>query len=293
MSPIVETVEGSATAAARQETAAPPDIGATAYSVPIKHLRATAQRASVLLWWLSPALLFLLWCVAGERHWFAPQLVVPPQKVFHTFRSLAAAGELWDNLSITLRRLAIGFVWGSVTGVACGALLAVSRTFSDYVRPLFDILRQVPTLTLIPVLILLIGIDEPLKILVVAKAVFFPVALATCGGIENVPRDLVEMAKHYGLGRAALFRAVLLPSAIPSLLTGVRIAVARSWLALVAVELLSADSGIGEMMEMARQMLRIDVVMVDVIAIGLIGFALDQSIALVQRRMLRWQLSRR
>ena len=169
----------------------------------------------------------------------------------------------------------------------------MNRTFSDYVRPLFDILRQVPTLTLIPILILLIGIDEPLKVVVVAKAVFFPVALATYGGVQGVPRDLIEMARHYGLGRAGLLRDVLLPSAIPSLLTGIRIAIARSWLALVAVELLSADSGIGEMMEMARQMLRIDIVMVDVIAIGLIGFTLDQSIALVQRRVLRWQTPNR
>ncbi|NVH76679.1 ABC transporter permease [Paraburkholderia sp. JPY432] len=256
-------------------------------------LRGLARRASVLLWWVSPALLFLLWWYVSVRHWFAPQLVVPPQKVFTTLNALAAGGDLWDNLQITCRRLAIGFVWGSVTGVACGALLALSRTFSDYVRPLFDVLRQVPTLTLIPVLILLIGIDESLKVVVVAKAVFFPVALATYGGVEGVPRDLVEMARHYGLGRAALFRDVLLPSAIPSLLTGIRIAIARAWLSLVAVELLSADSGIGEMMEMARQMLRIDVVLVDVILIGLIGFVLDQSVALVQRCVLRWQISPR
>ena len=238
-------------------------------------------------------MLFLLWWYASAQHWFAPQLLVPPHKVYDTFSTLAAGGDLQDNLLITLRRLAIGFVWGGLLGIACGTLLAVNRVFSDYVRPLFDILRQVPTLTLIPILILLIGIDEPLKVVVVAKAVFFPVALATYGGVQGVPRDLVEMARHYGLGRLALLRDVLLPSAVPSLLTGIRIAMARSWLALVAVELLSADSGIGEMMEMARQMLRIDIVMVDVIAIGLIGFALDQSIALVQRRVLRWQTPNR
>lgn len=255
--------------------------------------RALTRRVSWLLWWVSPALLFLLWWYASARHWFAPQLLVPPYKVYDTFRTLAAGGDLQDNLLITLRRLATGFAWGCLSGIVCGTLLAVNRTFSDYVRPLFDILRQVPTLTLIPILILLIGIDEPLKVVVVAKAVFFPVALATYGGVQGVPRDLIEMARHYGLGRAGLLHDVLLPSAIPSLLTGIRIAIARSWLALVAVELLSADSGIGEMMEMARQMLRIDIVMVDVIAIGLIGFTLDQSIALVQRRVLRWQTPNR
>lgn len=273
-------------------TASNPPIPSTP-SAAVTQARALTRHVSWLLWWVSPALLFLLWWYASAQHWFAPQLLVPPHKVYDTFRTLAAGGDLQDNLLITLRRLATGFAWGCLSGIACGTLLAVNRTFSDYVRPLFDILRQVPTLTLIPILILLIGIDEPLKVVVVAKAVFFPVALATYGGVQGVPRDLIEMARHYGLGRAGLLRDVLLPSAIPSLLTGIRIAIARSWLALVAVELLSADSGIGEMMEMARQMLRIDIVMVDVIAIGLIGFTLDQSIALVQRRVLRWQTPNR
>lgn len=286
MSQTVDTVAGAA-------TSDPPAPITQARASTATRARAFARRASSLLWWVSPAMLFLLWWYVSAQHWFAPQLLVPPHKVYDTFSTLAAGGDLQDNLLITLRRLATGFVWGALPGIACGTLLAVNRVFSDYVRPLFDILRQVPTLTLIPILILLIGIDEPLKVVVVAKAVFFPVALATYGGVQGVPRDLVEMARHYGLGRAELVRDVLLPSAIPSLLTGIRIAIARSWLALVAVELLSADSGIGEMMEMARQMLRIDIVMVDVIAIGLIGFALDQSIALVQRRVLRWQTPNR
>ncbi|MDE1007809.1 MAG: ABC transporter permease [Paraburkholderia fungorum] len=284
MSQTVDTVVDAA--------ASTPPIPSTP-SAAFAQARALTRRVSWLLWWVSPALLFLLWWYASAQHWFAPQLLVPPHKAYDTFRTLAAGGDLQDNLLITLRRLATGFAWGCLSGIACGTLLAVNRTFSDYVRPLFDILRQVPTLTLIPILILLIGIDEPLKVVVVAKAVFFPVALATYGGVQGVPRDLIEMARHYGLGRAGLLRDVLLPSAIPSLLTGIRIAIARSWLALVAVELLSADSGIGEMMEMARQMLRIDIVMVDVIAIGLIGFTLDQSIALVQRRVLRWQTPNR
>lgn len=293
MSPTADTVEHGAAQASTPAVTATLRARTGVRRFTRAKLGSLAKRASVLLWWVSPALLFLVWWAVSARHWFAPQLVVPPRKVYATFNVLVAGGDLQDNLLITLHRLAIGFVWGALSGIACGTLLAVNRTFSDYVRPLFDILRQVPTLTLIPVLILLIGIDEPLKVVVVAKAVFFPLALATYGGIQGVPRDLVEMGRHYGLGRIALFRDVLLPCAIPPLLTGIRIAIARSWLALVAVELLSADSGIGEMMEMARQMLRIDIVMVDVIAIGLIGFALDQSIALMQRRLLRWQTPNR
>ncbi|HIC7208359.1 ABC transporter permease [Burkholderia stabilis] len=250
---------------------------------------ALARLGEHALWWVTPVAFAALWWLASAQRWFPPQLVVPPGRLATTLRALIDTGELRDNLLITLHRLALGFAMGATSGAAFGILLARSRLFSDYLRPTFDLLRQVPTLTLIPLLILLIGVDEPLKLVVVGKAVFFPVALAAYTGVHDAPRDLVEMARHYGLGRFALLRDVLLPAALPPLLTGIRIALARAWLALVAVELLSADSGIGQMMELARQMLRLDVVLVDVAVIGLIGFALDRTIALVQRHALRWQ----
>ncbi|KVG64461.1 ABC transporter permease [Burkholderia cenocepacia] len=250
---------------------------------------AIARIGAQALWWATPAAFAALWWLASAQRWFPPQLVVPPERIASTLRVLIETGELRDNLLITLHRLALGFAIGATSGAAFGILLASSRLFSDYLRPTFDLLRQVPTLTLIPLLVLLIGVDEPLKLVVVGKAVFFPVALAAFAGVHDTPRDLVEMARHYGVGRVALLRDVLLPAALPPLLTGIRIALARAWLALVAVELLSADSGIGQMMELARQMLRLDVVLVDVAVIGLIGFALDRSIALVQRHALRWQ----
>ncbi|CAB3768541.1 ABC transporter permease [Burkholderia sp. MSh2] len=258
--------------------------GALACRVP-----AVARLGGHALWWATPVAVLSLWWLASAQRWFPPQLVVPPGRLATTLRTLIETGELRDNLLITLHRLALGFAIGATGGAAFGVLLARSRLFSDYLRPTFDLLRQVPTLTLIPLLILLIGIDEPLKLVVVGKAVFFPVALAAYTGVRDAPRDLVEMARHYGLGRFALLRDVLLPAALPPLLTGVRIALARAWLALVAVELLGADSGIGQMMELARQMLRLDVVLIDVAVIGLVGFALDRSIARVQRYALRWQ----
>lgn len=270
---VATTVPGAASAAERRRP-------------PARWLRALY---SASFWWLLPCVLAALWWHASAQRWLPPQLLVPPQRVAATALALWRDGELPQNLAITLCRLAIGFAWGATLGAACGLLLARSRLFADFVRPLFDILRQVPTLTLIPVLVIVIGIDEPLKIVVVAKAVFFPVALAVWAGVRDAPHDLIEMARHYGLGRTALLRDVLVPAALGPMLTGIRIALARAWLALVAVELLAADSGIGEMMEMARQMLRIDIVLVDVFVIGLIGFALDQVIALAQRWLSRWQ----
>ncbi|MBB3257250.1 sulfonate transport system permease protein [Paraburkholderia bannensis] len=256
---------------------------------PFRALMLLARLAGFAQWWAAPLAIGVLWWVASAHGWISAQLLVSPQRVYDTTLDLWRDGELQQNLGITLHRLAVGFGWGATSGALCGLLLARSRTFADYVQPLFNLLRQVPTLTLIPVLILLIGIDEALKVVIVAKAVFFPIALGTQSGVRDAPRDLIEMARHYGLGRVALLREVLVPAALAAMLTAVRIALARAWLALVAVELLAADSGIGEMMEMARQMLRIDVVLVDVFVIGLIGFALDQALSLAQRWLMRWQ----
>ena len=273
------------------DTSNSPAQGARGARAAVRTISRWAEDAGSL--WISPIALILVWWWLSARGTFPPQLLVPPGKVIATAWELIASGELPENLGITLERFALGIAAGSIPGLVCGILLATNRTFSDYVRPLFDVLRQVPTLTLIPVLVLLIGIDEPLKIVVVAKAVFFPIALAAYTGTIGVERPLVEMARHYGLNRRALLIHVYLPAALPSLLTGVRIAVARAWLALIAVELLSADSGIGEMMDMARQMLRIDIVLVDVIVVGLIGFLLDQLTAAAQRHGLRWESARR
>ena len=141
------------------------------------------------------------WWLASAQRWFPPQLVVPPERLAATLRTLLDTGELRDNLLITLHRLALGFAIGATGGAAFGILLARSRLFADYLRPTFDLLRQVPTLTLIPLLILLIGVDEPLKLVVVGKAVFFPVALAAYTGVHDAPRDLVEMARHSAASR--------------------------------------------------------------------------------------------
>ncbi|NTX22503.1 ABC transporter permease, partial [Burkholderia cepacia] len=154
-----------------------------------------ARLGGLALWWATPVAFATLWWLASAQRWFPPQLVVPPGRLAATLRTLLDTGELRDNLLITLHRLALGFAIGATGGAAFGILLARSRLFSDYLRPTFDLLRQVPTLTLIPLLILLIGVDEPLKLVVVGKAVFFPVALAAYTGVHDAPRDLVEMAR--------------------------------------------------------------------------------------------------
>ncbi|ACE86106.1 ABC transporter permease [Cellvibrio japonicus] len=241
--------------------------------------------------WISPLALLWLWYWATLQQWVPEQILPSPALVWASFVELAESGELQDNLSISLFRLFSGFGIGAVAGVIVGVLLAISPQVRAYLGLTFELLRHIPTLVMVPMLILLLGIGETFKIVILVKAVFFPVAQAATDAVRNIPRGFIEVGRVYQLKPLALYRDILLPATVPPVLTGMRIALGRAWLILVAVELLAADTGIGQMMEFARQMLRLDIVLVGVVLTGLIGFGLDKSLRLLEHRLMRWKPS--
>lgn len=239
--------------------------------------------------WISPLALLLIWHWATRQQWVPEQILPSPALVWASFLELIDSGELQDSLSISLFRLFIGFGIGALAGLLIGVLLAISPQVRAYLGFTFEMLRHIPTLVLIPMLILLLGIGETFKIVILVKAVFFPVAQAATDAVRNIPRGFIEVGRVYQLKPWDFYRTILLPATVPPVLTGMRIALGRAWLILVAVELLAADAGIGQMMEFARQMLRLDIVLVGVILTGLIGFSLDKTLRLVEQRSMRWR----
>ncbi|MDY7578821.1 ABC transporter permease subunit [Herbaspirillum sp. RTI4] len=148
--------------------------------------------------WLGlpfPLLLLLLWYVAAQHEWVAPQVLPSPQSVALTFIDLARSGELFDNLQISLIRVLAGFGIGLVGGLLLGVAMGLSPLFKDYVYPLFKAFSQVPVLGWLPLLMLLVGIDEALKIILISQAALVPIALNTYKGLENVPARYVEVAR--------------------------------------------------------------------------------------------------
>lgn len=242
-----------------------------------------------LSWFASPLLLLLAWFVVARAGWFPPQLLVPPAEVWASFKDLLASGELREHVANSLSRLAIGFSIGALGGLLFGTAMALSTTVEAYCAPLFHTLRQVPSIALIPMFILFFGVEETFKVLIVTKAAFFPVALAASEGVKGIPRGYFEVASVYRLPLWSLLRDVAFPAAAPPIVTGLRISLSRAWMVLVAAELLAADSGLGQMIELSRQMLRIDIVMVGVVVTGAIGFVLDFAFRLLEKRLLRWR----
>lgn len=238
---------------------------------------------------LSPLLLLVVWQVLVQTHLFPHQILVPPYQVLLTFIDLVRDGDMLLALKVSSLRLVAGYGGGSLLGILFGVWVGLSRTAEQYTGLVFHSLRQVPTIALVPLFILLFGVGETFKIVMIAFAAFFPVALNTIDGIHDVPTGYREVAAIFRFGNLSVIRRVILPAALPSVVTGLRLALSRSWLILVAAEILSSTAGIGYLINWGRQLFQIDVVMVGVVVAGAIGFLLDSLLKVFEARLSFWK----
>jgi len=244
-----------------------------------------------LLALLLPLALLLLWQLAAEQQWVSSQLLPPPSLVLDSLLDLYSSGELASNLGISLARVLWGFAAGSAAGLLLGVAMGLSPRVEAYLLPTFKAISLVPVIGWVPLFILFVGIEESLKVLVIAKAVMVPVAINAMKGIRNVPVGFFEVARLYRFSLARTVRKVVLPAALPSLANGLRLGLSNAWMALVAVELLASSEGIGYLMVYGRQLFQLDLVMATMVVIGLVGLVLDQGLQLLERRLLSWRNS--
>lgn len=236
-----------------------------------------------------PLALLALWWVAAEHEWIAPQVLPSPAAVGATLQEVVLSGDLWANLQVSLLRVLGGFGIGLVAGLALGVAMGLSPTVKDYVYPLFKAFAQVPVLGWLPLLMLLVGIDEALKIILISKAAFVPIALNTYKGLQGVPTRYIEVARVFGFTRWQLLSRVVFPAALAPIWNGIRYGLTHAWLALVVVELLASSEGLGFMIVYGRQLFQLDVVLAAVVVVGIVGFALDKALAAIEQRLLRWR----
>jgi sulfonate transport system permease protein len=242
---------------------------------------------SALLALVVPAALFVLWYVAAERHWMSPQVLPTPALVWQTAGELLS-DHLLSNLAISLQRLTLGFSLAVLAGALLAGLMGLSRRAEAIIYPTFIALVQVPTLAWIPFLMMLLGLGEALKVVVIIKAVITPVAIYTHVGVRDVESRLLEAARILRLPFGHRLFRLILPAALPAFLTGLRLGLAQGWTSLVAVELLASSEGIGFLMVWGRQLFQLDVVFVCILVIGFVGLAMDRGLNIVDRAAVRW-----
>lgn len=257
----------------------------------LKRLLQPVLQSKAALWSIGlifPLLLLYTWQIAVERNWVNTLLLPPPELVWTALKDLYSSGELWSNLSISLSRIGYGFSAGIVIALALGLAMGLSRTAEAYIWPTFKVINLVPVVGWIPLLILLVGIDEALKIILIAKAALVPMTINVFKGVRNISPQLIEVADVYQLGTWSKFKNLVLPGAFLSFIGGLRLSLASAWGALVAVELLASSEGIGYIMVYGRQIFQLDVVLATVVVIGLVGFAFDVFIRLLQKQFRGW-----
>jgi sulfonate transport system permease protein len=244
---------------------------------------------TVLTAWLVPLLLLVAWVAASRWDWVPAVLLPAPQDVATTLYQEIASGDIAANLGISLQRVFFGFGVGALLGLALGVAMGLSPLFKDYTYPVLHVFAQVPTLGWLPLLMLLVGIGEELKLVLVAKAVLVPVALNALSGLEGVSKSYAEVAQVFRFNRWQLLSKVIFPAALPPLWNGLRFGLTKAWLTLVAVELLASSEGIGFMTAYARQLMQLDVVLSAVLVVGLVGWGLDRLLAAIETWLLRWR----
>jgi sulfonate transport system permease protein len=281
---ILSNLEQTASSAAFDRSQRDDDVAASSRRASFEFSRRGLQ----LLSWLGPVLLLVVWEVLAQAGWLSPHILPAPSKVIKTAFKLATSGSLLNDLGVSLTRAAAGFAIGSGVGFVLGVLVGFSRVAEAAIDRSVQMIRAIPFLAVLPLVIVWLGVGEAEKIFLVALGVTFPIYINTTLGIRQVDPKLIELGRVQALGTFELIRRIILPGALPSILTGVRYALATAWLALVVAETIGAQSGIGFLAMDAREFLRTDVVVLTIVIYALIGVAADAIARFLERRLLAW-----
>lgn len=226
----------------------------------------------------------------GSRTGFISGLVLPaPSEVLAAFAQLWRSGELWAHLSASLSRLVMGWTLGTVLGIAVGFAIALFAPVRASLTPLVAAIFPVPKIALLPLFIIWFGIGEASKVGLILFGTFFPTVIATYGGVDNVDRSLIRMGQSFGLSRLAIARKILLPGAMPAILSGMRITSAIAIILIVAAELIAAQKGIGAYIQMAGSLFATDQLIAGVLVLSALGLTVSWLITLAERWLLRWR----
>jgi ABC-type nitrate/sulfonate/bicarbonate transport system permease component len=239
--------------------------------------------------WIAFALILLVWQAAISSGLVSAVFLPSPWSILLALRDLAISGELWRHLSISLLRIAAGWVLGTAAGLGVGLAMGLQSVARSVGVPLISALFPIPKIALLPLLILWLGIGEAPKIATIALGVFFPTAIAAASGIDSVPRGLIRMAQSFNMPFAAILAKVVLPGALPNIIAGFRISASTALLLVVAAEMIGAQDGIGAFVLAAGNLMQTDRLMAGVVVLSLLGLAIGGLLSEIEKRLLRWR----
>lgn len=257
---------------------------------------APAVRARPLAWlmhrrlWVSLrsfGVFFLLWWVLCL--WNDNPLQLPsPLKVLEALWDLLREGEIAQHASVSTLRMLLALTLSMAVAVPLGFVMGLSRRAEELIDPLVEILRPISGIAWLPLALFIFGVGDTLPVFIMFYVGFFPILLNTVAGVRQTDARLLAAARTMGVGRLALLVHVLVPSALPTIMVGIRLAFAASWAAIVAAELIGSPSGLGFAIEWYRQLLMTPKVFAFILAIGVVGYVCDLGLRALQRRLTPW-----
>lgn len=241
------------------------------------------------------SLLFLGWWIVGHLQWLPAVLLPTPEAVVRKLVVLNTEGfddaTLFQHLLASLSRIAVAFVLAVMTAIPAGLLIATNRIVRGALDPLIEFYRPIPPLAYLPLMVIWFGIGELSKVLLIYLTIFAPLAIATASGASRVSKSRLQAAASLGATRFKLLRYVVLPNALPDILTGVRISLGAGWSTLVAAELIAATRGLGFMVYSASRFLVTDVVLAGILVIGAVALTLEIGLRWLQKRLTPWLMT--
>lgn len=237
-------------------------------------------------------LLAIWWAVAAHQ-WVSPLFLPPPGQVLTKLVSIAGPqgfmdATLWQHLAASLGRILVALLAAVIVGIPVGIAMGLSPTVRGILDPLIELYRPVPPLAYLPLMVIWFGIGETSKILLIYLAIFAPVAMSALAGVKSAQQVRIRAAQSLGASRAQVLWFVILPGALPEILTGLRIGLGVGWSTLVAAELIAATRGLGFMVQSAGEFLATDVVLAGIAVIAVIAFSLELGLRALQRRLTPW-----
>ncbi len=233
-----------------------------------------------------------VWTLAAALGWSSPVFLPSPAKVWAALLRVATQGyasaTLWEHMAASLWRVFAALFCTMAVGIPVGLLIATSRIGRGILDPLVEFLRPLPPLAYLPLIIIWFGIGEPSKVLVIGIAMLAPIVISTAAGVRAAGESQIRAARAFGASRGQLVREVMLPAALPSVLTGVRIALGAGWTTLVAAELVAATRGLGYMIQSAAQFLVTDMVIAGILVISALATMTEVVLRWIERRYLPW-----
>ena len=274
------------------QAAAPPRAGGSSLSAaPARRRRSkgAARRINLLVGLVSIPMFLVLWQLVAQAHIVNAVLFPPPTEVARAAAEWVASGQFLEDLLASLKRVSTGYAVGAVLGIACGLLTGRSAFFSSLFGPIFQVLRPIPPIAFVSIVILWFGLSETGKVFLIVWGVFFTVWLSTHLGVQKVDQGLVRAAQMLGTPRHRLLGEVVLLSALPYIMVGLRTAVGISFYTLVAAELAGAFAGVFYRIQLAQQNMQTGLVFAGLAALGLISFLADRGFAVLSQRLVWWR----